>query len=104
MKEMLRDLWRFQRRGWALRHFRSWYGWAMRSRLEPMRRIATMLSGHLANILPYFTHRITNAVSEGLNNKIEAIKHSAFGFRNRDHFRTAIFFHCGGLNLFPTTH
>lgn len=104
IKEMLRDLWRYQRRGWALKHFRSWYQWATRSRLAPVRKVAVMLRGHLDNVLTYFDHRITNAASEGLNSKIQALKHSAFGFRNRGHFRTAIFFHCGGLNLLPVTH
>lgn len=27
----------------------------------------------------------------------------ACGFRNREHFRTAIYFHCGGLELYPAT-
>ncbi len=26
------------------------------------------------------------------------------GFRNREHFKTAIYFHCGGLQLYPVTH
>jgi transposase len=101
LKEMLRDLWRYKRRGWAVKHFRGWNQWAIRSRLEPVRKVAAMLRGHLDNVLTYFDHRITNATCEGVNNKIQAIKHSAFGFRNRDHFRTAIFFHCGGLDLSP---
>lgn len=99
IKETLRDLWRYQRRGWAVKHFRSWNQWATRSRLEPVRKVATMWRAHLSNVLTYFDHRITTAACEGVNNKIEAIKHSAFGFRNRDHYRTAIFFHCGGLDL-----
>lgn len=101
MKEMLRDLWRYKRRGWAVKHFRSWNCWAIRSRLEPVRKVAAMLRGHLNNVLTYFDHRITTATCEGMNNRIQAIKHRAFGFRNRDHFRTAIFFHCGGLDLRP---
>jgi transposase len=101
LKEMLRDLWRYKRRGWAVKHFRSWNQWATRSRLEPVRKVATMLRVHLSNVLTYFDHRITTATCEGVNNKIQAIKHSAFGFRNRAHFRTAIFFHCGGLDLRP---
>jgi transposase len=101
LKEMLRDLWRYKRLGWAVKHFRGWNQWATRSRLEPVRKVAAMLRGHLSNVLTYFTHRITTAACEGVNNKIQAIKHSAFGFRNRDHFRTAIFFHCGGLDLRP---
>jgi transposase len=101
LKEMLRDLWRYNRRGWAVKHFRSWNRWATRSRLEPVRKVAALLRGHLDNVLTYFDHRITNAGCEGMNNRIQAIKHSAFGFRNREHFRTAIFFHCGGLDLRP---
>lgn len=54
--------------------------------------------------MTYFTHRITNAVSEGINSKIQTIKKMAYGFRNRDNFKTAIFFHCGGLALYPATH
>jgi transposase len=104
LKEMLRDLWNYRRRGWALRHFQGWYQWAVRCRLLPVRKVAQMIKGHLENVLTYFGHRITTAACEGLNSKIQSIKHSAFGFRNRDNFRTAIFFHCGGLNLFPATH
>ena len=51
----------------------------------------------------YFAHPITNAVSEGLNSKIQTIKKMAYGFRNRDHFKTALYFHCGGLDLYPAT-
>jgi hypothetical protein len=31
-------------------------------------------------------------------------KKMAYGFRNREHFKTAIYFHCGGLDLYPVTH
>jgi transposase len=104
LKESLRDLWRYTHRGWAVRHWRAWYFWATHSRLTPVIETARMLQRHLPNILTYFTHRITNAVSEGLNSKIQTIKKMAYGFRNRDHFKTAIYFHCGGLDLYPATH
>jgi transposase len=35
---------------------------------------------------------------------IQGIRVSARGFRNRENFKTAIYFHCGGLALFPQTH
>ncbi len=54
-------------------------------------------------MLTYFKHRITNAVSEGLNSKIQTIKKRAYGFRNRENFKTAIYFHCGGLDLYPAS-
>jgi hypothetical protein len=55
------------------------------------------------NVLTYFQHPITNVVSEGLNSKVQTIKKMAYGFRNREHFKTAIYFHCGGLDLYPAT-
>ena len=38
------------------------------------------------------------------NSRIQAIRVSARGYRNREHFKTAIYFHCGGLQLHPATH
>jgi transposase len=44
---------------------------------------------------------VTNAVAEGLNSKIATVQKRACGYRNRDHFKIAVYFHCGGLNLYP---
>lgn len=104
IKESLRELWSYQTEGWARRFWKKWNFWATHSRLRPVIKAARTLAVHLPNILTYFTHRITNAVSEGINSKIQTIKKMAYGFRNRDNFKTAIFFHCGGLNLYPATH
>src|SRR5271166_1696239 len=74
IKESLRDLWSYQRRGWGERHWRRWYYWATHSRLPPVIKAARTVLRHLPNVLTYFEHRITNAVSEGLNSKIQTIK------------------------------
>lgn len=101
LKEMIRRLWEFRSIPRARAFFARWYGWAMRSRLQPMRYLAKTLRRHLDNILTYLTHRITNAVTEGLNAKIQWIKYSSRGFRDRERFKLAIYFHCGGLDLDP---
>jgi len=44
---------------------------------------------------------VTNALSEGLNSKIQGIKRKGCGYRNRERFRNAIYFHLGGLDLYP---
>jgi transposase len=36
-----------------------------------------------------------------MNSKIQKIKIHARGFRNRARFRMAIYFHLGGLDLYP---
>ena len=81
--------------------FRRWYFWATHSRLSPIVAAASTLKRHLPNILTYFKHRISNATAEGLNSKIQMVKEMACGFRNREHYKTAIYFHCGGLDLYP---
>jgi transposase len=101
LKESLRHLWSYRRRGWAERFWRQWYFWATHSRLAPVIKVAKMLRGRLKNVLTYFQHPITNAVSEGLNSKIQTVKQMARGFRNPEHFKTAIYFRCGGLALYP---
>jgi len=101
LKESLRDLWRCRSRVAAEEQWRFWYGWATRARLQPVLEVARMIRRHLPNVLTYFRHRITNAMSEGIASKIQALKKMANGFRNRDNFKTAIYFHCGGLDLYP---
>ena len=101
LKESLRQLWSYRSLGWAKRFWQRWYNWATHSRLPAMIEAAKLLARHLPNVLTYFKHRITNAVAEGLNSKIATIQKRAGGFRNRDHFKIAVYFHCGGLNLYP---
>lgn len=101
IKESLRRLWDYQREGWARRYFARWFFWATHSRLEPMRKVAYMLKRRLDNIVTYCRLRITNAVAEGINSKLMAIKRRACGYRNPEHFKIAAYFFCGGLDLYP---
>lgn len=100
IKESLRKFWDYRYPRNAEKYFRRWYFWATHSRLRPVVEAAKTVNRHLPNILTYFKHRITNATSEGLNSKIQTIKQMACGFRNRVHYRKAILFHCGGLDLY----
>jgi len=79
IKETLRGLWSYNRKGWAERYWKEWYYWATHSRLEPVKKVARMIRNHLENVLTYFDHRITNAVSEGLNSKIQTVKKTPTG-------------------------
>ena len=88
----------------ARKHFQWWYNWATRSHLEPMKKVAAMLKRRFENIITYLTHPITNATSESINAKIQWVKYTARGFRNKQNFINAIYFHCGGLDLAPGTH
>ncbi len=101
LKETAMSLYNYTYEGPARKHFRWWHSWAVRSRLAPMIEVAGMLKRRFANIITYLKHRITNAASESLNAKIQWVKYTARGFRNKQNFINAIYFHCGGLDLAP---
>lgn len=101
LKEAAMGLWHYTHRGWATQAWKWWLGWAFRSRLEPMRQVARMVKSHLGGILNAVVMKVTNACCESVNAKIQWIKRMACGYRNRERFRMAIMFHCGGLDLHP---
>lgn len=101
MKEMFRRFWSYTVEGWARRFFANWKKWVDGSGLTAMKKVATMLEKRLDNIVSYLRHPITNAVTEGLNSKIQSIKANARGFRNFEHYRIRILFFCAKLNLHP---
>ena len=78
IKEMAMFLWGYQSPAWAEKAWRRWYGWAIRSRLDP----------------------IINARTKSLNARIQPITPLACGFRSRDRFRTAVNFHLGAPTNF----
>lgn len=88
----------------ARKHFHWWHNWAVRSRLRPMIDKARMLKRRFENVVTYLKHRITNAASESINSKVQWVKYTARGFRNKANFITAIYFHCADLDLMPSTH
>jgi transposase len=101
IKETLMDFFCHFRESAARTFFNEWYGWASRSRLKPITRLARTLKSRLHTLLNWCRWPITNATSEALNSKIQWIKYTARGFRSREGYRRAIYFHCGGLDLYP---
>ena len=86
----------------AVRSFLSrWYWRASQSRPKPMTTVARLIQRHLPNLLTYLRHRVTNAGLDGSQCAHRVGEEDARGFRNAEHFKTAIFFHCGGLDLYP---
>jgi len=50
---------------------------------------------------PSIVLRATNAGAESINSRIQKVKRMANGFRNRERFRNAIYFHLSHLQLHP---
>jgi len=101
LKETFVGFWNCPTAGRADRFFGKWHRSVKRSRLQPMKDAAEKIKRHLKNILTYFTHRITNAATEGMNSFIQAIKSNARGFRRFESYRVAILFYLGKLDMLP---
>ena len=101
IKENFRLFWSQSNRLHGKRFFEAWYSWAIRSRLDPIKKTARMLKTHSAGLFSYFSHRVTNAITEGFNSRIQSLKSAARGFRNFTNYRIRILFFCGKLNLQP---
>jgi transposase len=51
IKEMAMTLWKYTTKGWAKKAWTKCLNWAMRSKLEPIKKVAKMLKKHLWGIL-----------------------------------------------------
>lgn len=102
IKETAMTLWNCVRRGSAERGWEQWISSALRSRLEPMRRVARMVIEHLTVIVSAVHYRATSSVGESVAANVQKTNVRACGFRNRQRFRNAILFHLGGLDLYPS--
>ena len=88
-------LWNYSNKTWAKKAWNSWYSWAIRSRLAPIKKVARMVKKHLWGILNAIILHVSNGFAEGINSRIQRIKKMACGFRNRQRFKDAIYFHLG---------
>nr|WP_051786546.1 transposase [Endozoicomonas numazuensis] len=103
IKETAMSQWDYKSRAWTKKAWARWLSWAQRCRLEPMKKAAKTVKEHLWGIINAIVLKADNGRSEGLNGKIQRLKGRAYGYRNRERFKTAIYFHCGGLELYPVT-
>ena len=101
-KEMLRDLWTQPDIQTATGYFKDWYRSVIHTKLEPMKKVARTIKEQLDNVVSYCKHHITNAVAEGINSKIMAIKRRVGGYRNKQNFKIAVFFYLRRTTALPT--
>ncbi|MGB1062086.1 MAG: ISL3 family transposase [Ketobacter sp.] len=101
IKDLASRLWDYRSRTWAEKGWRRLINWMARSRLKPMQSTSKTLRNHLWGILNAVIRRVDNSHAESMNSRIKTLKSRARGFRNRERFRNAIYFHLGGLQLYP---
>lgn len=93
-KERLHGIYRHRNRKWAQRALRSFLDKLALSGLEELQRLRKTLLGWREEILNYFTHRVTNARTEGFNNKAKVLKRMGYGYRSFQNYRLRLLNHC----------
>jgi transposase len=106
LKEELQLFWDYVSPAWAGRFLDGWCTKAMRSRLEPMKRVAKMLRGHRALLLNWFRAKgtISSGIVEGFNNKAKLTTRKAYGFRTYRAVEIALYHALGQLPEPEATH
>jgi transposase len=99
LKEDFQQLWSYQSPTWAGKFLDAWCTTALRSRIEPMKKVARMCRNHRELILNWFRAKggISNGVVEGLNNKAKLTIRKSYGFRSPQILEMALFHALGKL-------
>jgi transposase len=106
LKEDFQNFWEYTYPGAAGRFLDRWCFRAMRSKIEPMKKVALMLRGHRELLLNWFHAKgtISAGVVEGLNNKVKVTTRKAYGFRSYRAISLALYHNLGGLPEPEGTH
>ena len=106
LREEFQRLWEYKSAWWAGRFLDEWTSRAMRSRLDPMKKIARSIRTHRPLILNWFRARgqVSAGAVEGLNNKVKLVTRKSYGFRTAKVAKLALLHNLGHLPEPKHTH
>ena len=99
LKEDFQNFWTYTSPTWAGHFLDAWCFRTMRSKIEPMKKVARMLRNHRELLLNWFYAKgsISSGVVEGMNNKVKVTTRKAYGFRTFKGIKVALYHNLGGL-------
>ena len=106
LKEEFHEFWEYRRVGWARRFLKDWTTRVLRSRLEPMKKVARTLRGHEDLILNWFRAKglFSSGMVEGFNYNVKLTMRKAYGFRTYNAVEVALYHRLGKLPEPELTH
>jgi transposase len=106
LKEDFQQFWKYNSPTWAGMFLDFWCHQTLRSRIEPMKKIARSLRAHRKLLLNYFRARkeFSSGVVEGLNNKAKVTMRKSYGFRTFRILELALYHSLGKLPEPELTH
>lgn len=106
LREEFQRFWQYVRPSCAGRFLDQWCKVAMRSRLEPIKKVVGTLRSHRALILNWFAARgtMSSGTVEGLNHKAKVVFRNAYGYRHYNTVEIALYHTLGALPEPEFTH
>jgi transposase len=105
-REDFQRFWHYQSAGWAGRFLDEWCRRVMRSRLDPLKKVARSLRSHRTLLLNWFRAKgsISSGIVEGFNNKAKLAMRKSYGFREYETIELALYHQLGDLPQPEFTH
>ncbi|MGH2499086.1 MAG: transposase, partial [Candidatus Limnocylindria bacterium] len=80
-------------------YLRTWYGWAIRSRLDPIKEFARTIRDHWEGVLRWFTSKVSNGILEAIGSLVQAAKRRARGYRTTENLIAIAYLVSGKLDF-----
>jgi transposase len=105
-REDFQQFWEYRSAAWAGKFLDQWCGRVMRSRLEPLKKVARSLRRHRPQLLNWLRAKgtISAGIVEGFNNKAKLTMRKAYGFREFETIELALYHQLGNLSEPESTH
>lgn len=105
LRDSFQSFWKYTSPTWAGKFLDRWCTTVMRSRIEPMKKVARMLRNHRTLLLNWFaTRALSNGIVEGFNNKAKLTIRKSYGFRMFRTVEVALYHSLGALPDIPVAH
>lgn len=106
LREDFQHFWTYSSVTWARKFLHEWIGRTMRSRIEPMKKVARMLKKHEDLIMNWFVAKgkLSSGIVEAMNNTAKVTIRKSYGFRQYETLKYALYHRLGDLPLPKFTH
>ena len=106
MKEDFQRFWQYSTAGWAGKFLNQWCHRAMKSKIEPIKKVAKTFRSKRDLMLNWFRAggTLSSGVVEGFNNKVKLVTRKSYGFKTQEAYEIALYHNLGNLPEQKMTH
>lgn len=106
LKEDFQNFWNYTSSTWANKFLDQWCTQVMRSKLEPMKKVAKTIRKHKPLLLNWFEakNQISLGAVEGQNNKAKVVIRKSYGFKTAEILKIMLYHKLGKLEVPKSAH